>query len=171
MGLNVEGFLAELGKISKEYVNQLETNINSYFGESLPFKNDDLVSSRLFSILVALQLKSMRNVPGFNYEQIEEKIFDYLLQLGFAANFRKEIDYFLGVLDREKSQNLYPLSGIAIGFLNAVISAEDLDKVLDKITLPNRELSPLIIHAVCHEFAVLVALSTKARLLSTTEIR
>ncbi|GEM_PF-3803060 len=161
--MNVEAFVAQLSQISMQCVGQIKADVNTYVGEELPFKNDSIVTSQLFVILVALQIESMKNERTFNFEQIEEYLHNYLLHSEFDSTFRTAVEYYLDIIKEERTHNFLPLSGVAMAFLKRVVEKKALDRVRDRFIYKNGMMNPLFMHALVDIFAKLAGLSTIAR--------
>ena len=161
--LNVKKFLNELYEITTMTWDQIRDYINQCFGEKLPFKEDKIVHSRLFALILSFQIQSMRNISTINHEQIEEDIFRYLSDLNFTDQIRHEIESYARIFEKEIKNNLQPLSGVALSFLIRTVGKKSLDAILDKHTFKNGEINPFLLSGLCGAFTALVASSTVAR--------
>jgi hypothetical protein len=162
--LDVKQWLVCIVDTASNYAEPLKANIETYARVKIAFKDNGNLVRHIIAVMIALQLKSVRNIERFNHEQIEAKIQTLLSGCCDSADKVQElIEYYSMIYEMEREKDMRPLSGIAWKFLAAIIDKDNANGALDKQTLSSGHINSVFLLALSSEISKLLAISTALR--------
>lgn len=159
--LQIEGFLSDLHKLSLDSAELVHRDLESAAGEAIPFCDIRLTSVQLFALLIALQIRCLKNKNPFDYLSIQKSIFDFLDDQGLGTT-AIIVDKYIDASEGEQECGLLPLQGVSIKLLHSIVPEEYYENLMEKKTMKNGSYSSLFMHSLIHISTKLVQLSSPA---------